>query len=358
MVLVDSLCVLLTGLLLCGEQPGTATVSRASAIQPGQRHFVVQLRIIEVDPDGQRTIIAQPILQTTGTATGVTVEADNGRQFEFHFAAADAPPEPLATAGHGVPPGNAGPMPIAALKPVAKLSPTPRVTVKAVQKPRKDVLRDVARQAGMIVAMETDVADAVASQLAMPINLELTDAPIDVVLRQLVDPLSLPFSVRDDVVLIGHGVPADAAAVPIELPPPLQMEPAPRTALQPMNLPPLTLRQPDNTPRLANTPLPAPVPQPNTPPQPDADAPDDWQIRVYGVADLVTTEANPFDVEPLMQQLQKQVEPESWALSGGMGTIRGFGSTKSLVIRQTSRGHAAVKSYLEQRRQQAAQPPE
>ncbi len=294
------------GLVWLGAEPGTVTITKPTAPPVGgSRHYLVQVQIVEVDELGKQTIIAKPILQTQGAAAGVTIDAESGRRFEFHFTVAE--------------PGAPTPLPVlisqdevTAKLPSTKPDATPtleqKVTIKAVRQPRKDVLRNVARQAGLSVAVEPETAAAAAEQLAAPITFEVDNAPLEETLRQLVAPLEAEFSVRHDLVLIGLNRPHDDG-------------------------------QPGGKPVTPATPTPTPA---------------RWQIQVYPVADLVgnTPDGKP-DFERLIARLEREVAPKSWAKAGGEGSIRVFQSTESLVIRQDAAGHAAIAKLLEACRQEA-----
>ena len=306
----------LLALVCSAGQPGTVTITKPSSPPvKGTPYYRVQLRIIAVDADGQEAIIAEPLLQTTGAAAGITLEEDSGRKFEFHFSAAE--------------PGAPSPLPISAVeeKPIRQVgTPTPeslaeaslnkRVSVKAVQQPRREVLKNVARQAGLQVAMEPEVAEASAAKLAAPISVDLEDASLDEALKRLVQPLELAYDVRHDLVMIGFQQP------------PVVRQPAVPTA-----------------------PLPVPVP-------PKSSNSDDWSVRVYAVSDLVKLDAakGTPDFVPLLAALKKDVLPDSWSDKGGQATIRGFDSTSSIVVRHTSAGHVAIADYLDQRRQRKPRP--
>lgn len=296
-----------------GADPGVATVTKSSATpNPGARHYLVQVRILEVDEQGRQKVLAQPVLQTLGAAAGVTVESETGRRFEFHFAAQEpGAPAPLPVVIQDDP---SLPQPVARKDVPASLQR--KVSVKAIQQPHKDVLQNVARQAGFTVVMEPETAAAAAPRMAQPITLEMDQAPLDEVLRELMKPLHLSYSVRHDLVLIGAQQPSSG---PADEPKPVPEDPA--------------------------------TPKSET----------DWQVRVYGVADLVAydQQSGRPDFEPLVQRLQRHILPKSWQVAGSEGTVKGFDSTKSLVIRQTSLGHDAIANYLEQlRRSRDANAPE
>jgi hypothetical protein len=298
--------------VLCGlavmssaAEPGAVTVTKPTTTPAtGTRYYVVQVKIIEVDANGQETVIATPTLQTVGAAAGVTIEADTGRRFNFEFAAADvgAPvPLPVIISEADLPSGKADPAQLAAQKRLEQ-----KVSIKAVQQPRRDVLRSVAKQAGLTVAIEPETATLAAAKLADPITFEVDNASLDETLRRLVAPLETNFAVKHDLVLIG-------------------------------------LEGPERKPK-----------EPAREPQP---IPKGLSVKVYAVSDLLTKtqpDEEP-DLAPLMQQLRTLVDPKSWSEQGGEGSMRAFPSTASIVVRQTDAGHAAVQAYLEKLRKRASE---
>jgi hypothetical protein len=297
-------------LALTAGNEGVVTLTRpAAAPMPGSRHFVVQVRILEVDEQGRATVVATPTVQTTGAAAGVTIDAERNRRFEFHFTAtADGAPSPLPVVI-----GDEA----AAPKPIAVAASTTveidralerRVTVRATQQARKDVLREVAKQAGLRIVLDPDAVGL--APLFSPVSLQLENVPLDLVLKQLLLPLELGYTVHHDLVLIAPTEPA------------------------------------------------SPVPAPVAVREAAAVLPDAWQVKVYDVSDLVTknpTTGRP-DFEPILKQLRTNVTPKSWDTSDGEATARGFDSTVSLVIRQTNAGHDAVADYLSALRKKSVPP--
>ncbi len=286
---------------------------------PEPRYYLIQVRIIEVDDQGKQTVVATPSLQTTGNATGVTIDPKRGRKFEFHFNAIDPSTptaRPKATA-------DAGPSPLQFAdgskidRPAVSL-----VSVKAIQQSRKEVLKTIADQAGLQLVLDADTAAATAAPLLTPISLELQDTPVEEAIRQIIEPAKLNFALRQDLVLIG--------ASPIRATAPLATA-AMKGVSGPVLIPP--------------SPLPNSAGGSPAKPIEDSNA---LSVRVYAVQDLVEVEAatqRP-QFKPLIEKLQKIAAGETWDVQGGTATISGFDSTISLVVRQTAAGHEAMAKML------------
>ncbi len=297
---------------------------------PEPRYYLIQVRIVEVDEQGKQTVVATPSLQTTGDATGVTIDPKRGRKFEFHFNAID--PNASATLPKAVSDMPTAPKGvIAADGLILEKAAVSRVSVKAVQQTRQEILKAIANQAGLQLVLDAETVAATAAPLLMPISLELQDTPVEDAIRQITEPAKLNFAMRQDLVLIG--------ASPIRPISPMSnavMKNAGPALVPPSPLPPLT---PANQPKVAM----------------DATA---LNVRVYAVQDLVEVDAatqRPV-FKPLIERLQKLSVGEAWDVQGGMATIRGFDSTVSLVVRQTAAGHEAISRLLAELRSDAATP--
>jgi hypothetical protein len=291
---------------------------------PAGRHYLVQIRIIEVDEQGRQTVVATPTLQTAGGAAGVSVDPRLGRRFEFHFQAIDPAQPAVAQPGVTERP-RAIPEPMKADRML-----TQRVSVSARQSPRKDILRSIADQAGLKLVLDAESVTMAAESLLMPISLELSDVAVDDALRQIIEPARLEYSVRENLVLIG--VSGQNAQQKPQLPsidsnlPPI-----------PASLPPLPL---EAAPKVG---------------QPVEGS---WTVKIYDVSDLVQLDeaTGTPRFAPLISELRQQVTPSAWEAPGG-ASIRGFDSSVSLVVRQTPAGHAAVASFLKARRTPRSEAP-
>ncbi len=308
----------LVWLVLGGQTPPAPTPA------PEPRYYLIQVRIIEVDEQGKQTVVATPSLQTTGDATGVTVDPKRGRKFEFHFNAVD-PNAPAANRPSDD--GSTRPVVNADALKLEKTAP-PRVTVKAVQQSRKEILKAIADQAGMQLMLDADTVAATAAPLLTTISLELENTPVEDAIRQIVEPAKLSFAVRQDLVLIGAG--------PLRSAPPKTTVQSGSILIPPSTLPPSTGQKPMEIPANSGT----------------------FSVRVYAVQDLVAIDAESQRpvFKPLIDKLQKSVATEAWDTAGGTATVRGFDSTVSLVVRQTASGHDAVVKFLSELRAKSTVP--
>ncbi|MCE9555243.1 MAG: hypothetical protein K8T91_17980 [Planctomycetes bacterium] len=76
------------------------------------------------------------------------------------------------------------------------------------------------------------------------------------------------------------------------------------------------------------------------------------QTRVYPVGDLVVLYEGDYpDFEPLIELIQKVIEPSTWDAEGGPGAIQQFTANTSLVCTQTRDVHERIEGLLEVMRQ-------
>lgn len=285
-----SLCVALIGAddsAVDGPPLKAATPAQAVA---KQKHYLVQIKLIEVDEQGRETVLGSPQLKTTGGNAGLSIDHSDGRRFDFTINLLDSKgvtgaPRELAPLAKPDESENAS---------VEKKLDN-RITFKAVQQTRKEVLREVAQQAGINIAIDPDSAKSVKTQLETLIDFKVENEPVTQVLDRIVQPLKLGYAVKHEVVLI---------AVAEKL-------------------------------------------------LPD---PEEYSVKTYEVADLVvptpgSDERKP-DFSQLIQRIKTTVQTETWDRKGGSATIRPFNSTSSLVVRQTASGHIAIERLLEKMRQE------
>ena len=254
------------------------------------KHYLVQIKLIEVDEQGRETVLGTPQLKTTGGNAGLSIDHTDGRRFDFTINL------------HEGKTGNGSPRELA---PVTKLGDSEeesvekrldqKISMKVVQQSRKDVLREVAQQAGVNIAIDPDSAKSVKGLLDALIDFKVEDEPVTEVLDRIVQPLKLGYAVKHEVVLI---------AVAEKL-------------------------------------------------LPD---PDEYSVKTYEVADLVgpvvgLDDGKP-DFAPVIQRIKTTVQSETWDRKGGSATIRLFNSTSSLVVRQTPAGHTAIERLLEKMRRE------
>lgn len=79
--------------------------------------------------------------------------------------------------------------------------------------------------------------------------------------------------------------------------------------------------------------------------------------KTYYLGDLVTPVGNPFfpvgnpleeafNVQMLIDTIVTSIDPDSWDVRGGPGTIRYYAPTKSLIVRQSAEVHVSLKASL------------
>ncbi len=271
------------------DGPPLKVASPATATSK-QKHYVVQIKLIEVDEQGRETVLGSPQVKTTGGNAGLSIDHADGRHFDFtiNLRKGKGPNGASPDLAPAAPPGDAGDDSV-------ERRLDQKITLQAAQQSRKDVLREVAQQAGINIAIDPESAKSVKVQLETLIDFQADSESVSEILDRIVQPLKLGYAVKHEVVLI---------AVAEKL-------------------------------------------------LPD---PEEYSVKTYEVADLVapqklTADAKP-DFAPVMQRIKTSVQPETWDRKGGSATIRPFNSTSSLVVRQTAAGHMAVERLLEKMRQE------
>ena len=83
-----AVCISLMLAALLGADPAPAAKEAKTKV------YVVYVTVVEVDADGNETVLFTPKVQTTGDPAGVTVDHADGRSFEFNcqLAAGGVPP--------------------------------------------------------------------------------------------------------------------------------------------------------------------------------------------------------------------------------------------------------------------------
>ncbi len=249
------------------------------------RHFVVQVKLVEVDEQGRETVLGEPKLQTTGGNAGISIDHPDGRRFEFTIRLTDrlgsnASGEDLIPAKTAMSSQLEG-----ILKKLAQ-----KIDLNVVQQPRREVLREISRRAGVSIAIDPESVRAIVAEMELPVDLKVKDEPISTVLDRLIEPLKLGYMIKHDVVLIAS----------------------------------------------AEKLLPAP---------------EDFIFKTYDVADLVKkandSERESTDFAPLIERIKTTVMPASWERKEATATIVPFKATLSIGVRQTAPGHAAIDRFLE-----------
>lgn len=280
---------LLVAAVLGAEEPATSPPLKSAPdpvpVVRKPRHYVVQVKLIEVDDQGRESIIGEPKLQTAGGNAGISVDHPDGRRFEFTVRLTDRI-GPNAGADELIPAKSVSASPAETIS--KKLEQ--KVDLNIQQLPRREVLREVSRKAGISLAVDPDSIRAIAPQLEAPIDLKVTNESLAAVLDRILEPLNLGYSIKHDILLI-----ADQAKL---LP----------TA-------------------------------------------DEFVVKTYNVADLVKKGDNPDsdlpNFIPLIDRIKSGVMTSSWERTESPATIRPFNSTLSIVVRQTASGHTAIERLLE-----------
>ncbi len=156
-----------------------------------QRHFVVQLKLIEVDEQGRETVLGEPRLKTTGGNAGVSIDHPDGRRFEFVMKLSDrlGSSDELAPA-----------RPLAADSTLKKLDQ--KIDLNLQQQSRKEVLREIGRKTGLSIAVDPESIRSIVDQMDSAMDLKVSGEPVADVLNRVIEPLNLEFTVKHDVVFI------------------------------------------------------------------------------------------------------------------------------------------------------------
>lgn len=261
------------------------------------RHYIIQIKLIEVDETGRESLLGSPQIKTTGGNAGISVDHPDGRRFDFtvklHHGRGDVSGDSSS--------GEATPELISLTDQdtssvESKLSD--RISLKLAQRSRRDVLKELSRQTEINIAIDPECAKSAKNLLDMPIDLEAKDERISSIIDRVIQPLALGHIVKHDMVLIA------------------------------------------NAEKL--------LPEP-----------EEYSVRTYNVGSLVVQAGNSQETkpnfEPLIQRIKLSVAPDSWDRQGSAATIRPFNSTQSLVVRQTRANHTAIERLLEKLQQQSAE---
>lgn len=243
------------------------------------RHYVVQVKLIEVDDQGRETVLGEPKLQTAGGNAGISVDHPDGRRFDFTIRLSDR-----LGGDELIPAKTQATSQIDSI--LKKLDQ--KIDLNMQQQPRREILRELAKRAGVSVAFDPESIRSIVADMESPIDLKIKDESISSALDRLIEPMNLGYAVKHDVILI---------------------------AAQEKLLP----------------------------------SPDEFTVKTYNVADLVRKGADREtpDFDPLIERIKSNVLTSSWERKEATATIRPFNSTQSIVVRQTATGHAAIERLLE-----------
>jgi hypothetical protein len=343
-----------------GEPPSSSVVdrSRFDPAPAGQKYWVVQVQILEIDDQGQPLVLAEPVLQTTGSATGVAISPEDGRRFEFHFASITPDQANAASlllgSTNDAPRPQLGPQALESQRLLDR-----NVTVSVEQQSRQAVLAHVAEQVGLSLSLDSAAAKTHAVELQRVISFQAEALPLYDVLDQLVEPLKLRYRVEDGRLLLSPpGKPGPLATGPISAVPmvssPLPSGPAGGTlraspaATGTRSGSPLLSTPGDRLNGRNQSPAGAPILDEGTAATGPRPLAENLNIATYSVADLVKDATDPEEaMRVLVLVVQANVTPQAWQSRGGQATVKSFASTQSLIVRHSPRGHEAVKRFLD-----------
>lgn len=281
-----SACLLLAAVI--GAEDPVANPPLKSAPDPvpasrKTRHYIVQVKLIEVDDQGRESILGEPKLQTAGGNAGISVDHADGRRFEFTVKLTDRP-----GANDDLIPAKSPSAGAAADLTAKKLEQ--KIELNVQQQTRRDVLRELTKKAGLSVAIDPESVRAVATQLESPIDLKVRDEALSAVLDRILEPLNLGYAVKHDIILIAH----QDKLLPT----------ADEFVVKTYNVADL--------------------------------------VKKAG-----KTEGDLPNFVPLIDRIKSSVMTSSWERTESPATIRPFNSTLSIVVRQTTSGHMAIERLLE-----------
>lgn len=283
-----SACLLMAA-VLGADDPVTSPPLKAAPdpvpVTRKTRHYVVQVKLIEVDDQGRELIIGEPKLQTAGGNAGISVDHPDGRRFEFTVRLTDR----LGPAG-----GSDDLIPAKSTATTQADSTAKKLEQKIdlsiLQQSRREILRELSRKAGISLAIDPDSIRAIATQMESPIDVKVKDEAVSAVLDRVLEPLNLGYAVKHDVILI-----ADQDKL---------LPTADEFVVKTYNVADL-VKKGDKV---------------------DGDLP---------------------NFVPLIDRIKSGVMTSSWERAESPATIRPFNSTLSIVVRQTASGHVAIERLLE-----------
>eukprot|EP00456_Euglypha_rotunda_P059226 TRINITY_DN493_c7_g2_i2.p5 TRINITY_DN493_c7_g2~~TRINITY_DN493_c7_g2_i2.p5 ORF type:complete len:300 (+),score=102.21 TRINITY_DN493_c7_g2_i2:3326-4225(+) len=194
---VHGACLILAAALGADEAAAPPRLKATPDAMPAakkQRHFLVQVRLIEVDEHGRETVLGEPKLQTTGGNAGMSIDHGDGRRFEFTMKLTDR----LGSAEELIPAKSLAPTTTEGV--IKKLDQ--KIDLSVHRQPRKDVLREISKRAGVSFSLDPESSREILAGLEVPIDVKAKDEAIASILDQVIEPLKLEYAVRQDIVLI------------------------------------------------------------------------------------------------------------------------------------------------------------
>lgn len=182
------------------EGPTSPPTDQKPVVEPAPartpRHFVVQIQLIEVDEQGQETVLGEPRLKTAGGNAGVSIDHPDGRRFDFTVRLTDR----IAVGSlDALIPAPLGSLPREEVH--RKLDQ--KLNLDLIQVTRREALREVSRRSGVSMAIEPETIRMVVHEMEAPIDFKVSDQSVSQTILQLIEPMNLTYVVRHDVVVIG-----------------------------------------------------------------------------------------------------------------------------------------------------------
>ena len=194
---VQGACLILAAAFGAEEPAATPRLKTTSDPLPAvkkSRHYLVQVKLIEVDEQGRETVLGEPKLQTTGGNAGISIDHKDGRRFEFTMKLTDR----LGSGDELIPAKSV--VTSAADGVIKKLDQ--KIDLSLQHQPRKDVLREISKRSGINFAIDPESSREIVAGMEVPIDVKVKDEAIASILDQVIAPLKLEYAVKHDVILI------------------------------------------------------------------------------------------------------------------------------------------------------------
>ena len=166
------------------------------------RHYVVQVKLIEVDEQGLETVLGEPRLQTTGGNAGISVDHPDGRRFEFNMRLTDrqSSGEELMPARNPLKPAAVTALRSAEEDLLKKLDQ--KIDLNIQRQPRLEILKEIHQRTDIGILIDPEDAKSILAEMAAPASLVVRNESVVDVLDRLLQPLKLVHFASDDIVKV------------------------------------------------------------------------------------------------------------------------------------------------------------